>query len=183
MHDEAADSGISRRELLGTMGKVAAASVVAAPLLEGVVGIPVEIVAQAPPLNAIAGADRTTVLPGRTYLNAWAGYGEPPRRERRRNVPATPPPPAPRPRANGRVEKGIRPRRGDLRRRQRAGDHRHVLGSGRLCPEADGRQRAGDRRLHVECHGGTRAADQQLEAVYTKTSRSTVRCGTAAPRP
>ena len=97
MRDEAADSGISRRELLGTMGKVAAASVVAAPFIEGVVGVPVEIVAQAPRLNAIVGADRITVLPGKTYLNAWAGYGEPPRRERRRNVPATPPPADPGP--------------------------------------------------------------------------------------
>ncbi len=48
-------------------------------------------------LNAIAGPDRIVVMPGKTYLNGWVGYGSPPRRERRRNEPATPPPPPPGP--------------------------------------------------------------------------------------
>jgi hypothetical protein len=51
--------------------------------------------ASAPPfdtsLTAIAGPDRTVVLPGRTYLNGWVGYGQPPRLERRRNEPPVPP--------------------------------------------------------------------------------------------
>ena len=41
--------------------------------------------AQAVPadLNTVAGPDRVVMNHGKTYLNAWAGYGEPPRRERR----------------------------------------------------------------------------------------------------
>src|ERR1051326_2100874 len=48
------------------------------------------------PLNAVAGVDRVTILPGKTYLRGWAGYGDPPRPERPRGPQAqTPPPPAP----------------------------------------------------------------------------------------
>ena len=36
------------------------------------------------PLAALAGVDRVVVLPGKTYLNGWAGYGSPPGRGRRR---------------------------------------------------------------------------------------------------
>jgi uncharacterized protein len=52
-------------------------------------------------LTAVAGPDRVVVMPGKTYLNGWAGYGAPPdRRERRRQgeqppVPPVPPGPAP----------------------------------------------------------------------------------------
>jgi hypothetical protein len=31
----------------------------------------------AAPLAAIAGPDRVVVMPGKTYLNGWAGYGAP----------------------------------------------------------------------------------------------------------
>ncbi|MFB3828326.1 MAG: glycoside hydrolase family 127 protein [Bryobacteraceae bacterium] len=54
-------TGISRREMLGAVAACAAAS-------------------DQPPLRAVAGVDRIAVLPGRTYLRGWAGYGEPPRR-------------------------------------------------------------------------------------------------------
>jgi len=44
-------------------------------------------------LTAVAGPDRVVVLPAKTYLNGWVGYGNPPRRDRRRNEPPPPPPP------------------------------------------------------------------------------------------
>jgi DUF1680 family protein len=36
-------------------------------------------------LTSVAGPDRVVILPGKTYLNGWTGYGDPPRRDRRRN--------------------------------------------------------------------------------------------------
>ena len=45
-------------------------------------------------LTAIAGVDRVTVLPGKTYLNGYVGYGFPPRQDRRRGAPVAPPVPA-----------------------------------------------------------------------------------------
>jgi uncharacterized protein len=100
-HDDCAPTAVSRREMLGTMGKAAAASLVAAPIIEtaaGAAGF------QAAPLTAIAGPDRVTVLTGKTYLNAYAGYGPPPRRQPRRPAPGAPPappaePPGPTPKA------------------------------------------------------------------------------------
>ncbi len=93
-HDDSAPPTISRRELLGTMGKAAAASIVAVPLIESAVGAAGE---QALPLTAIAGPDRVTVLTGKTYLNAYAGYGPPPRRQPRRPAPGAPTAPPPEP--------------------------------------------------------------------------------------
>src|SRR4029079_13806268 len=43
----------------------------------------------------VAGVDRVVVLPGKTYLRGWAGYGDPPRREPRRGAAADSTPPAP----------------------------------------------------------------------------------------
>ncbi len=93
-HDDSASTEFTRREMLETMGKAAAASLVAFPILEGVVAI---AGSGAAPLTAIAGVDRITLLPGKTYLNAWAGYGAPPRRAPRRPAPGAPPPPPPDP--------------------------------------------------------------------------------------
>ena len=76
------------------MGKVAAASIVAGPIVESAVGA---TGAQAAPLTAIAGPDRVTVVTGKTYLNAYAGYGPPPRRQPRRPAPGAPPAPPPEP--------------------------------------------------------------------------------------
>ena len=58
---------------------VAVVSAVSGPLADGLT-----VSAQALPdtLNAIAGIDRVVMKGGRTYLNGWAGYGEPPRRGR-----------------------------------------------------------------------------------------------------
>jgi hypothetical protein len=48
-------------------------------------------------LSVVAGVDRVVVLPGKTYLNGWAGYADQERRGRRgrRRGPEAPPAPAP----------------------------------------------------------------------------------------
>ncbi len=90
MSDESTKCCMTRREAIGTMSMAAVATIVlppgdfasgdAAPALRG----------QAP-LNVLAGPDRIVVVPGKTYINAWAGYGEPPnRRRRRRSEPEQP---------------------------------------------------------------------------------------------
>ena len=56
---------------------VAVVSAVAAPLGESLT-----LSADTLPLNAVAGVDRVVMKGGKTYLNGWAGYGEPPRRGR-----------------------------------------------------------------------------------------------------
>src|SRR5436190_7131288 len=78
---------LSRRSLLGTMGKAAATSAIAGPFLQTAILSGVE----AP--NSVAGVDRVTILPGKTYLRGWAGYGDPPR-SNRPNRPNDPVPPA-----------------------------------------------------------------------------------------
>jgi hypothetical protein len=93
-HDDHARTEVTRREMLETMSKAAAASLVALPIVESAVGA---VSLDAAPLTAIAGVDRITLLPGKTYLNAWAGYGDPPRRAPRRPAPGAPPPPPPEP--------------------------------------------------------------------------------------
>ena len=88
----------TRRELLQTAGK-AAAIVVSSPLVELALGENGAVSAQAA-LSAAAGPDRIVMRHGRTYLNAWAGYGEKPRRQRSRAgaaPEAAPPPPGPPP--------------------------------------------------------------------------------------
>ena len=73
-----------------------------------------------------AGEDRDVVMPGKTYLNGYAGYravgarrgggGRAARRLDRRQ-----------PGGHGRLEQGFRPGHGDLRRRGQGRNHRHVL--------------------------------------------------------
>jgi DUF1680 family protein len=90
-------STMTRRELLERFGTVAAMSVVAGPFA-GSLADGFAVSAQALPLSAVAGVDRVVMSHGRTYLNAWAGYGEPPRRGRGgRGAAALPPPPNPGP--------------------------------------------------------------------------------------
>jgi DUF1680 family protein len=107
MDDETTKSEMSRREMLGTMG-MAAASVALAPLVQGAFGASGVTAAEAPALTAVAGVDRVVMVAGRTYLNAWAGYGDPPRRDRGRGAPVTPPPenPGPPPTATWSKESG-----------------------------------------------------------------------------
>jgi DUF1680 family protein len=83
--------GITRRELLQTAGNMAVLSVVATPI-----GKAFALTAHAEPVNAAAGVDRVVMRNGKTYLNGWVGYGDPPRppaRGARGND--VPPPPRP----------------------------------------------------------------------------------------
>jgi hypothetical protein len=63
---------LSRRQILGAVGLT--------PLLQSSIAV----ASEGSPLNGIAGIDRVTVLPGKTYLRGWAGYGDPPRPARGR---------------------------------------------------------------------------------------------------
>ena len=101
MNDDLTKSQWSRRELFGTVGKAAAASVAMVPLMHSAI-LACGTAEEDAPLNGIAGVDRVTVLQGKTYLRGWAGYGDPPRPGRPqgggRGAPAdTPPPPPPGP--------------------------------------------------------------------------------------
>src|SRR6266545_918271 len=56
--------------------------------------------AEEQPLSAVAGVDRVVVLPAKTYLRGWAGFGAPPRaqgRGSRGDAPLAPPPAKPAP--------------------------------------------------------------------------------------
>ncbi len=81
---------ISRREIFGAIGKAAGAAA-AAPLLHTAI-LSCAAAEETPLLGADAGVDRVTVLPGKTYLHGWVGYGEQPHPER--GVPWEAPKPA-----------------------------------------------------------------------------------------
>jgi uncharacterized protein len=70
------DVMVSRRDLCKTAGKTMAATLLSGALLRCVA-------AEEGALNGIAGIDRVTILPGKTYLRGWAGYGDPPKPRRR----------------------------------------------------------------------------------------------------
>ncbi len=78
MDDQLTNAKMSRRALLGGAGKKAAASVALAPLFRAAI-VSCAMADETKPLNGVAGIDRVVVLPGRTYLRGWAGYGEPPK--------------------------------------------------------------------------------------------------------
>jgi hypothetical protein len=61
-----------------------------------------------PVLTAVAGPDRTVIIPAKTYLNGYVGYGDPPRPGRgpRGQAAAPPAPPGPPPAAKWSVESG-----------------------------------------------------------------------------
>jgi len=77
--DQPSTPGVTRRQMLGTMGTAAVGAVVATQLVEMTFAENGVLSAQAAPLdlNAIAGVDRVVMLKGKTYLNGWAGYGSP----------------------------------------------------------------------------------------------------------
>ena len=81
---------LSRREILGR----AAGTVGAAPLLQSAI-LSCASAADTPELTGVAGIDRVTILPGKTYLRGWAGYGAPPRSNRPQRAGDPPPAPAP----------------------------------------------------------------------------------------
>ena len=92
MSDESTKSGMTRREAIGTMSMAAVATIVLPPAGFGSAEAAPAPPGQAP-LAALAGPDRIVVVPGKTYINGWAGYGEPPGRQRRRRDEPEPPPP------------------------------------------------------------------------------------------
>ena len=84
---------ISRRELLRRGGTAAVLAVALPPLLQEDLAALEASLGKAP-LRALAGPDRVVVLPGgRTFLNAWSGYGERPNPNRRQRPGEAPPPP------------------------------------------------------------------------------------------
>ncbi|MGH9718838.1 MAG: glycoside hydrolase family 127 protein [Bryobacteraceae bacterium] len=84
---------MSRRAVLGSAGKTAAASVALTPLIQSAI-VSCAMAEDAPALNGVAGIDRVVILPGKTYLRGWAGYGDPPRPVRGGRTAETTPPPA-----------------------------------------------------------------------------------------
>ncbi|HET7622923.1 MAG TPA: beta-L-arabinofuranosidase domain-containing protein [Gemmatimonadaceae bacterium] len=96
---------VSRRKMLGTLGKAALGAAVMSPVLQTAIlgdaraqSLPRRRGRNAgDPVNGEAGIDRVVVLPGRTYLRGWAGYGEPPHpgRWRRRRAEGDSTPSAP----------------------------------------------------------------------------------------
>ncbi len=97
MRDGTNESNMNRREAISAIGGTFAAVVVMPSFVELASGVgggdpTVRAVME---LAAVAGPDRVVIRPGRTYLNAWAGQGEPPRRVRGRRGEPEPPPPVP----------------------------------------------------------------------------------------
>ncbi len=104
-------SAISRRQMLGTLGKAALGAAVISPVLQTAILGDARAQSIPPkrgkaglagdPVNGAAGVDRVVVLPGKSYLRGWAGYGEPPqtgrprRREEADSAPPTPTGPTP----------------------------------------------------------------------------------------
>ena len=78
---------ISRRELLERVTTSMVVTAVATPL-GGAFEKAFALAARVDPVNAVAGVDRVVMKHGKTYLNAWAGYGTPPRAGRRGGLPA-----------------------------------------------------------------------------------------------
>lgn len=81
MNDPGSNSGPSRRRVLRAAVEVASGAALT-PIIQTAVQH-VAMAADNAPLKAIAGVDRVTILPGKTYLRGWAGYGDPPRPDRR----------------------------------------------------------------------------------------------------
>ena len=90
--------------MLGTIGKAAVSAVALQSILQASIFTDADAgvipPSGAPPVQGLAGVDRVVVLPGKTYLRGWAGYGEAPRRGARRPAAAdsVPVPTGPEPR-------------------------------------------------------------------------------------
>src|SRR5262245_27647381 len=83
---------LTRRKMVARTGKAAAGSIVMTPLIQSAI-LSIGSAAETG-LKGVAGIDRVTVLPGKTYLRGWAGYGDPPRsNQNRRPDPAAAPAP------------------------------------------------------------------------------------------
>src|SRR5258708_6662858 len=84
---------LTRRQMLGRTGKAAVGSVAMTPLIQSAI-LSCASAAETG-LKGVAGIDRVTILPGKTYLRGWAGYGDPPRSNQNRGRQDTPAPQAP----------------------------------------------------------------------------------------
>src|SRR5260370_15218263 len=87
---------LTRRQMLGRTGKAAVGSVAMTPLIQSAI-LSCASAAETG-LKGVAGIDRVTILPGKTYLRGWAGNGDPPRSNQsrgRQDTPAAPPPAGP----------------------------------------------------------------------------------------
>jgi DUF1680 family protein len=95
MRDQSNKQNLSRRAVIGNAAKTAAVSVGLTPVVQSSI-VSCAMAEETPALHGVAGLDRVAVLPGKTYLRGWAGYGDPPRPPRffRGNAPAPPPPPS-----------------------------------------------------------------------------------------
>ena len=148
---------MTRREWLAALGSVAAGSVVSTRIVRAAFTSQSALTAQALPLTSAAGVDRVVMLKGKTYLNGWAGYGEPPRPGRGGGRGAAAPPaepPGPPPTARwSKVSGPGTVTFADPRGRRHDGD---VLGAGRL--RAEGRRRQRRREGRVDAHREGRAA-------------------------
>src|SRR5579859_4705495 len=81
---------LTRRQMLAAAGK----SAVMAPLIQSAILSCASAAESA--VHGAAGIDRVTILPGKTYLRGWAGYGDPPQSNQNRRQPeATPNPTGP----------------------------------------------------------------------------------------
>lgn len=81
MSDETTKSTMTRRELLEKFSAVAVVSVAVASR-GGLLGPAFGLSARAEPVSSAAGVDRVVMNRGKTYLNGWVGYGEPPKPNR-----------------------------------------------------------------------------------------------------
>jgi hypothetical protein len=92
---------MDRRKALITLGSAAAGSLLSTRLVEAVFQQNGALTTQSTALNSIAGVDRVVMLKGKTYLNAWVGYGQPRRGGGGRAAATpTPEPPGPPPTAH-----------------------------------------------------------------------------------
>jgi DUF1680 family protein len=80
MSKDSNTTNISRREMFGAVGRAVTAAAVTPVVQTAIVAC--AMAADEAPLNAVAGVDRVTILPGKTYIRGWAGYGDPPRPQR-----------------------------------------------------------------------------------------------------
>lgn len=69
---------LSRRELIGRVTKSLIVTAIATPA-GGAFEKAFALTAHVDPVGAVAGVDRVVMKHGKTWLNAWAGYGTPPR--------------------------------------------------------------------------------------------------------
>ena len=106
-----------------------------------------------PALTVQAGEDRDVIMPGKTYLNGFAGYRSTAGRRggaRGQRGGAV----RHRPGGHSRLDQGFRPGRGHLRRRGQGGYHRHVRPNRRLRLVVHREQQRHQPLLHPDRAGG-----------------------------